>query len=174
MPIFEILIQNFRTKDIVIQGEGENKQFYDVMAKGTLGMQTFDQNLLALVKADLISEDIAKSFCTRKTELGLGLDRLRAAKGIVSSDLGVLEMAPHTAASSHAGTPAPAAAPAPASAPAPAPTPAPAATSAPASAAVPVSKNIPTNRMTKQEMNAKAAQTGKIPQQPPSAPPSKA
>ncbi|NUM35933.1 MAG: Flp pilus assembly complex ATPase component TadA [Candidatus Brocadiae bacterium] len=96
IPIFEILVQNFRTKDIVIQGESENKQFYDTMAKGTLGMQTFDQNLLALVKAELITEDIAKSFCTRKTEVGLGIDKIKAAKGLVASDLGVLEMDHHS------------------------------------------------------------------------------
>ncbi len=96
IPIFEILVQNFRTKDIVIQGESENKQFYDVMAKGTLGMQTFDQNLLALAKAELITEETAKNFCTRKTEVGLGLDKIKVAKGLVASDLGILEMVGHT------------------------------------------------------------------------------
>ena len=47
IPILDILYNNIRAREIILQGESEGKTFYDVMSQGVpYGMQTFDQNII--------------------------------------------------------------------------------------------------------------------------------
>jgi twitching motility protein PilT len=79
---FEIMSNNLRVRDLIINGETEERTFYDVIEDGSaLGMQTFDQHILELYEQGLISEETAKIYSSRKSAIGRGLDRIKAARG---------------------------------------------------------------------------------------------
>ena len=79
---FEIMSNNLRVRDLIINGETEDRTYYDVIEDGTaLGMQTFDQHILELYEQGLISEETAKIYGSRKSAIGRGLDRIKAARG---------------------------------------------------------------------------------------------
>jgi len=79
---FEIMANNLRVRDLIINGETEDRTFYDVIEDGSpLGMQTFDQHILELYEQGLISEETAKIYGSRKSAIGRGLDRIKAARG---------------------------------------------------------------------------------------------
>ena len=79
---FEIMANNLRVRDLIINGETEDKTFYDVIEDGSaLGMMTFDQHILQLYEHGLISEETAKVYGSRKSAIGRGLDKIKAARG---------------------------------------------------------------------------------------------
>ena len=55
-------------------------------------MQTFDQQLLSLYENDIITEETARSYCTRKSYVLQGVDKIKASKGIETSDIEGLSM----------------------------------------------------------------------------------
>ncbi len=90
---FEVLGMNLRVRELMINGEDEEKNFYDVIADGKpLGMQTFDQHILELYEQGMITEETALSYCTRKTAVNRGLDRIKAARGEATSGITGLTM----------------------------------------------------------------------------------
>lgn len=93
MAIFEIMAQTLRTQEIIVNKEKEDKQFYDIIADGShYGMHTFDQQLLELFAADVITEETAKSYCTRKSYVIQGIDQIKATKGVVPNETLNMEM----------------------------------------------------------------------------------
>ena len=79
---FEIMANNLRVRDLIINGETEDKTFYDIIEDGSaLGMQTFDQHILELYEHGLVSEETAKIYASRKSAIGRGLDKIKAARG---------------------------------------------------------------------------------------------
>jgi len=79
---FEIMANNLRIRDLIINGETEDRTFYDVIEDGSaLGMMTFDQHILQLYEHGLISEETAKVYGSRKSAIGRGLDKIKAARG---------------------------------------------------------------------------------------------
>ena len=79
---FEIMANNLRVRDLIINGETEDKTFYDVIEDGSAqGMMTFDQHILQLYEDGLVSEETAKIYGSRKSAVGRGLDKIKAARG---------------------------------------------------------------------------------------------
>ena len=79
---FEIMGMNLRVRELIMNGETEDKTFYDVIADAkALGWQTFDQHILELYEDGLITEETAASYCTRKTAVNRGLDSIKSARG---------------------------------------------------------------------------------------------
>jgi len=79
---FEVMANNLRVRDLIINGETEDRTFYDIIEDGSaLGMQTFDQHILELYEHGLISEETAKVYASRKSAIGRGLDKIKAARG---------------------------------------------------------------------------------------------
>ena len=90
---FEIMANNLRIRDLILNGETEEKTFYDVIEDGSaLGMQTFDQCILEHYEHGLISEETAKVYASRKSAIGRGLDKIKAARGEATSGIDGLEM----------------------------------------------------------------------------------
>lgn len=90
---FEVMGMNLRVRELMINGEDEEKNFYDVIADGkAIGMQTFDQHILELYEQGMITEETALSYCTRKTAVNRGLDRIKAARGESTSGITGLSM----------------------------------------------------------------------------------
>jgi len=79
---FEIMGMNLRVRELIMNGETEDKTFYDIIADAkALGWQTFDQHILELYEDGLITEETAASYCTRKTAVNRGLDSIKSARG---------------------------------------------------------------------------------------------
>lgn len=90
---FEIMGMNLRVRELIMHGETEDKTFYEVIADSkALGWQTFDQHILDLYEEGLISEETAMSYCTRKTAVNRGLDRIKAARGESTTGITGLSM----------------------------------------------------------------------------------
>ena len=78
----EILGMNLRVKDIILNGESEGRTINEVIANArAFGMQTFDQHILDLFKADVITEETAFAYCSHRNVLSQGMDVLKREKG---------------------------------------------------------------------------------------------
>ncbi len=86
----EILHTSLRVKDLILNGEdvAADKTFYDVLTEGaTLDMRTFDQHILQLFEQQLISEDVAMSYCSNRSVIKRGMDTIRATRGESTSSI---------------------------------------------------------------------------------------
>jgi twitching motility protein PilT len=89
----EILCISLRIKDIILNGERDEKTFYKVLEAGSaVGMRTFDQHIIELHDQDIITEKTAMSYCTQRTEVVRKLDVIKATRGIATSSLSGLAM----------------------------------------------------------------------------------
>jgi len=89
----EILRTSLRVKDLIQNGESEEKTFYNVIQEGSaLDMRTFDQHILDLFDNGFITEENALSYCSYRSEVGRGLDLLKAKRGEATSALSGLSM----------------------------------------------------------------------------------
>ncbi|MDL2260484.1 PilT/PilU family type 4a pilus ATPase, partial [Deltaproteobacteria bacterium OttesenSCG-928-K17] len=78
----EIMGSSLLIKDLVANGETEEKNFYNAIASmRPMGFQTFDQHILDLYHQKLISEDTARVFSTKKSVVNRGLDTIKAESG---------------------------------------------------------------------------------------------
>jgi twitching motility protein PilT len=83
----EILGNNLRTKETVALGEGEHRSFYEIIeASSPFGWMTFDQSILNAYESDLISEETATLYASRKGRITRGIDLIQKSRG-VDSDL---------------------------------------------------------------------------------------
>ncbi|GAB6176537.1 PilT/PilU family type 4a pilus ATPase [Desulfobaculum senezii] len=90
---FEILRNNLRIKDIVVNGETPEKTFYNVLETSeTFGMMTFDQCLARLFEEGKISEDTATIYASDKSALMQRLDRIKTLRGDQVTDISGLEI----------------------------------------------------------------------------------
>lgn len=93
IALLEIMTSNLRVKDVIVNGESEDKTFYEIITNGdAYGMWTFDQNILKLYKEKMISEETAMAYASRKAVVGRGLDTLKAARGEKTTDIDDLAM----------------------------------------------------------------------------------
>jgi len=90
---FEILRTSLRVKESILNGESEGKTFYDMMVAGRpFGMVTFDDYIIELYEHGLITEETAKAFCSNKSVIGRGLDKVKSARGEATTDIKDLEI----------------------------------------------------------------------------------
>lgn len=89
----EILCTSLRVKDLIINGETEEKTFYNVIKEGrTQDMRTFDQHLLELYETGMITEQNAINYSSHRSEIKRGLDTIKSARGERTSDIDNLAM----------------------------------------------------------------------------------
>lgn len=89
----EIMGMNLRVKDLILNGETEDKTFYDIVEAGAAQqMQTFDMNILKLFEDGVITEDVAFSYASRRNAIVRGMDRLKAERGEETSGIKGLSM----------------------------------------------------------------------------------
>ena len=83
----EIMGSTLLTKDIVVNGESEIKNFYSAIGSMEgLGFQTFDQHILEFYRQGLITDDTAMIFSSKKSIVSRGLDSVKAEHGDVGAD----------------------------------------------------------------------------------------
>lgn len=89
----EILRTSLRVKDLIINGETEDKTYYNIISEGSaLDMRTFDQHILELFSRGIITEKSAITFCSQRAEMNRGLDRIKAERGESTTQLTDLSM----------------------------------------------------------------------------------
>jgi twitching motility protein PilT len=85
--ITEVMGNNLRTKETVALGEGEHRNFYEIIeASSPFGWMTFDQSILSAYENGWITEETAKLYATRKGRITRGIDLIQKSRGI-DSDL---------------------------------------------------------------------------------------
>jgi twitching motility protein PilT len=91
----EIMGTNLRVKDSVLNGESEGKTFYEIIEAGEpFGMQTFDQSIIELYQEEVIAEDTALAYASRKSVARRGIDDVKKKQGIITSDIEELALDP--------------------------------------------------------------------------------
>ncbi len=89
----EVMCTSLRVRDLILNGETEEKTFYNVVKEGvTRNMRTFDQHLIELFQSGLITEDTAVSYASHRSEVKRGLDTIKAARGESTSSIEGLAM----------------------------------------------------------------------------------
>jgi twitching motility protein PilT len=89
----EILRTSLRVKDLIINGESEDKTYYHIISEGSaLDMRTFDQHILELYSRGIITEKSAVTFCSQRAEMNRGLDRIKSERGESTTQLTDLSM----------------------------------------------------------------------------------
>lgn len=79
---FEILGTSLRAKDMILNGETEEKTFYSLIeGSRAFGMMTFDQCIAEHYKNGLITRETALTYASQKAALGRAIDSIKAAKG---------------------------------------------------------------------------------------------
>ena len=79
----EILGNNLRTKETIALGEGEHRNFYEIIeASSPFGWMTFDQSILNAYENDFIDEETAKLFASRKGKVTRGIDIIQKTRGV--------------------------------------------------------------------------------------------
>jgi twitching motility protein PilT len=89
----ETLCTSLRIKDLIINGETEEKTFYSVLKAGSASnMKTFDQHLMELFEHGLITEESAITYSSHRSEIKRGLDTIKSARGEKTTDIDELHM----------------------------------------------------------------------------------
>jgi twitching motility protein PilT len=79
----EIMGHNLRTKETVALGEGEHRNFYEIIeASAAFGWMTFDQCILNAYEQGFITEETARLFASRKGRIARGIDLIQKVRGV--------------------------------------------------------------------------------------------
>ncbi|MDA1273805.1 MAG: PilT/PilU family type 4a pilus ATPase [Verrucomicrobia bacterium] len=91
--LLEIMGSNLRIKDSIIMGEGEGRTFYEIIeANYPFGWRTFDQACLDAYEQELISEESALLYCSKRGPVTRGIDNIKKKRGESTTTLTQLQM----------------------------------------------------------------------------------
>ncbi len=89
----EILCTSLRVKDLILNGETEDKTYYNVIKNGSaLDMRTFDQHILELYSNGIVTEQTAMTYCSHRNEMNRGIDQIKSERGEATTSLSGLSM----------------------------------------------------------------------------------
>jgi twitching motility protein PilT len=98
--ISEIMGTNLRVREAIAFGENENRSFYDIIeSNSTFGWNTFDQSIARGYDADLITEETANLYATRKGKVTRSLDNSKKRRGVAADAASTLRLDEVTVAS---------------------------------------------------------------------------
>lgn len=93
VAVFEIMNNNIRVKDTILNGESEGKTFYEILDSGeAFNMQTFDKDILRRYEQGLITEETALAYASHRSVVGRGIDQIKARKGEKTSEIEGLKL----------------------------------------------------------------------------------
>jgi twitching motility protein PilT len=93
LPVTEIMGNNLRTKETIVQGESEGKSFYEIIdASQTFGWRTFDQSVLDAFQRGIITEETALAYSSKRGVVTRGIDLIRKARGDAGPQVSELRM----------------------------------------------------------------------------------
>jgi twitching motility protein PilT len=80
--LLEIMGNNLRTKETIVQGESEGKSFYEIIsASETFGWRTFDNACLEAYENNIITEENALLYASKRGWVARGIDNIRKKRG---------------------------------------------------------------------------------------------
>jgi twitching motility protein PilT len=80
--LLEIMGSNLRTKETIIHGESEGKSFYEIIESNhTFGWRNFDQACLTAYEQNLITEETALTYSSKRGFVSRGIDAIKKARG---------------------------------------------------------------------------------------------
>lgn len=86
--LLEIMNNNMRVKDTILNGEEEGKTYYDIIRDGdAYGMWTFDQHIIRLYKEGQVNEETALAYASRKNIVARGIDAIKSERGESTTDI---------------------------------------------------------------------------------------
>ncbi|MGD0813337.1 MAG: PilT/PilU family type 4a pilus ATPase [Verrucomicrobiota bacterium] len=88
--LIEVMGANLRTKDSIIHGESEGKSFYDIIESNhSFGWRNFDQACLEAYEQNIITEESALNYSSKRGFVSRGIDAIKKARGegLGTSDL---------------------------------------------------------------------------------------
>jgi twitching motility protein PilT len=90
--LIEIMGANLRTKETIVHGETEGKSFYEIIeANHTFGWRTFDAACLEAYEQNLITEETALLYASKRGTVSRNIDKVKKARGEIVS-IGDLKM----------------------------------------------------------------------------------
>jgi len=92
-PLVEVMGNNLRTKETVVQGESEGKSFYEIIeASHTFGWRNFDHSCLDAFKRNIITEETALMYCSKRGTVTRGIDNIKKTRGDNTTNISDLRM----------------------------------------------------------------------------------
>jgi twitching motility protein PilT len=91
--LLEIMGSNLRTKETIVQGESEGKSFYEIIESSQpFGWRTFDTSTVEAYEQNLITEETALLYCSKRGPVTRAIDNLKKSRGETTSQLNGLRM----------------------------------------------------------------------------------
>jgi twitching motility protein PilT len=91
--LLEIMGANLRTKETIIQGESEGKSFYEIIESSlSFGWRTFDHSAVEAYEQNLISEETALLYCSKRGPVTRAIDNLKKSRGESTTQMNGLRM----------------------------------------------------------------------------------
>jgi twitching motility protein PilT len=91
--LLEIMGSNLRTKETIVQGESEGKSFYEIIESSQpFGWRTFDTSTVEAYEQNLITEETALLYCSKRGPVMRAIDNLKKSRGETTSQLNGLRM----------------------------------------------------------------------------------
>lgn len=91
--LLEIMGSNLRTQESVRLGESEGKSFYEIIeASQPFGWRTFDFSALEAYEQNVIEEDTALLYCTKRGPVMRGIDNIKKGRGESTTTMNSLRM----------------------------------------------------------------------------------
>ena len=91
--LLEIMGNSLRTKDAIVLGEKEGATFHEIIeASYTFGWRSFDQACLDAFERNLITEENALLYCSKKGPVGRGIDNIKKKRGEITTSMTNLSM----------------------------------------------------------------------------------
>lgn len=90
---FEIMGSNLRVREAIINGESEGKTFYEMTQQARpFGWITFDDYIVDLYRKDIITEETALAYASKRAVAKRGIDQIKAERGEKTTDIEGLQI----------------------------------------------------------------------------------
>jgi twitching motility protein PilT len=84
---------NLRTQEAIRLGESEGKTFYEIIeASYPFGWRTFDHACMEAFEQDVITEETALLYCTKRNVIARAVDNVKKGRGEMTTTSGSLRM----------------------------------------------------------------------------------
>jgi twitching motility protein PilT len=85
---FEMMSNNLRIQEVILNGESEGKTFRDIIQDGkAFDMQTFDSHIISLFEQGFITEETALAYASHHSIVSRGIDVVKGARGEKTTDI---------------------------------------------------------------------------------------
>jgi len=88
--LLEVMGSNLRTKESIVHGESEGKSFYEIIeASYSFGWRNFDHACLEAYEQNVITEETALLYCSKRGVVTRGIDVIKKSRGerVTATDL---------------------------------------------------------------------------------------